>query len=245
MTRFSSPRKPSARRTRACRHDTDTHAGVTCSAAGDSDHSETDTHRSGISARCDRGGGQCRRGLPRMHASPAAADVSSHDATTAAVHDSPSQSSLHQRLPSPVSPVAERGGEATTQTETSRAASSSAAAATAYTHRSRRSAGCSRRGCSRRSGACLRQQQHDSNATCDHAGEAATNGRSDHSPRRDLLSELPPEQRPASHHSDAHTATAAHTTGQHTHADSDATTVALTAAAPPAPAEGTAGGTAA
>jgi hypothetical protein len=47
--------------------------------------------------------------LPRMHASAAAADVSRHDATTAAAHDSPSQPSRHQRLPSPVSPVAQRG----------------------------------------------------------------------------------------------------------------------------------------
>jgi hypothetical protein len=138
-------------------------------------HSETDTHRRGISARCDRGGGRCRRGLPRMRASPAAADVSRHDATTAAAHDSPSQPSLHQRLPSPVSPVVERGGEATAQTETSHVSSSSAAAATAHTHRSRRSAGRSRHGCSRRSGTCLRQQ-HVSHATRDHAGEAATNG---------------------------------------------------------------------
>jgi hypothetical protein len=71
--------------------------------------SETDIHRSGITTRCDRGRGRCRRGLPRMHTSPAAADVSRHDATTAAAHDSPPQPSLHQRLPLPVSPVAERG----------------------------------------------------------------------------------------------------------------------------------------
>jgi hypothetical protein len=243
MTRLCSPRKPSARRTSACRHDTDTHARVTCSAAGDSDNSATGTHRSGITARrCDRGGGRCRRGLPRMHASPAATDVSRHDATTAAVHDSPSQPPRHQRLPSPVLPVVERGGEVTAQTETSHAASSSPTAATAHTHRSRCSAGRSRRGRSRRSGTCLRHQQHVSHATRDHAGQAATNG-----PQRPLTAAGPAVGAAAgaaaciTHHSDARTVTAAHTTGQHTHADSDVTSVALTAAAPPAPADGTAG----
>jgi hypothetical protein len=53
-------------------------------------------------------------------------------------------------------------------------------------------------------------------------------GRSDHSPRGALLSELPQEERPASHHSDAHTETAAHTLARRTHANSDATSVALT-----------------
>jgi hypothetical protein len=205
--------------------------------------SETGTHHSGISARCDRGGGRCRRGLPRMHASPAAADVSRHDAATAAAHDSPSQPSRHQRLPSPVSPVAERGGEATAQTETSHrdAASSSPTAATAHTHRSRRGAGRSRCECSRRSRTCLRQQQHVSHATRDDTGEAATNG-----PQRPLTAAGPAVGAAAgaaactTHHSDTRTVTAAHTTGQHTHADSDATSVALTAPAPPAPAEGTA-----
>jgi hypothetical protein len=50
---------------------------------------------------------------PRMHASPAADHISRHDSGTSAAHDSPSQPSRHQRLPSPVLPVAERGGEAT------------------------------------------------------------------------------------------------------------------------------------
>jgi hypothetical protein len=133
-------------------------------------------------------------------------------------------------------------GEATTQTETSHAASSSAVAATAHTHRSRCSAGRSRRGRSRRSGQCLRQKQHVSHATHDHAGEAATNG-----PQRRLTAAGPGVGAAAgaaaciTHHSDARTVTAAHTTGQPTHAVSDATSVALTAAAPPASAAGTAG----
>ncbi len=196
-------------------------------------YSERTTHRRGITTRCDRGGGQCRRGLPRMRAPPPAADVSRHDATTPAVHGLPSQPSRHQRLPSPVSPVAEREGEATTQTETSQAASSSPTAAIAHTHRSRRSAGCSRRECSHRSGTCLRQQQHVSHATRDHAGEAATNG-----PQRPLTAAGPAVGAAAGAAACITPVTAAHTTGQHTHANSDATSVALTAAAPPAPAEG-------
>jgi hypothetical protein len=209
-------------------------------------HSETDTHRSGISARCDRGGGRCRRRLRRTHASPPADHISRHDATTAEAHDSPSQSSRHQRLPSPVSPVAERGGEATIQTETSHVASSSAAAAITHTHRSRRGARRSCSGCSRRSGTCLRQQQHVSHATRDHAGEAATNG------LQTPLTATGPAVGAAAeaaacttHHSDAHTVTAAYTTGQNAHVNSDAASVALTAAAPPAPAEGAAGNAAA
>jgi hypothetical protein len=61
-------------------------------------------------------------------------------------------------------------------------------------------------------------------------------GRSDRSPRGALLSELPPEERPASHHRDAHTETAAHTLARrtHWHANSDATSVALTTPQRPA-----------
>jgi hypothetical protein len=105
MTRLSSPRKPSARRTPGCRHDTDTHARH-MQRGRRQRRSETVTHHSGITTRCNRGSGRRRRGLPRMHASPPAADVRGHDAATAAAaHDSPSQPSRHQRLPSPVSPV--------------------------------------------------------------------------------------------------------------------------------------------
>jgi hypothetical protein len=92
-----------------------------------------------------------------------------------------------------------------------------------------------------RSGTCLRQQQHASHTTRDHAGEAATNG-----PQRSLTTAGAGVGAAAciTHHSDARTVTAAHTTGQHTHVNGDATSVALTAAAgdtaPPAPAEGTA-----
>jgi hypothetical protein len=80
-----------------------------------------------------------------------------------------------------------------------------------------------------------------SHATRDHADEAATNG-----PQRPLTAAGPAAGAAAgaaaciTRHSDARTVTAAHTTGQPTHADSDATSVALTAAAPPALAEGTA-----
>ncbi len=176
-----------------------------------------------------------------MYASPAAADVSRHDATQ--------QRTTHRRsrrvtsaCPRRCSLLRSEEGVATTQTETSHVASASAAAATAHTHRSRHSAGCSRRGCSRRSGTCLQQQQHVSHATCDDAGEAATNG------QQTPLTAAGPAVGAAAgaaacttHHSDASTVTAAHTTVQHMHADSDATSVALTAAGPPAPAEGTAG----
>jgi hypothetical protein len=202
--------------------------------------SDTDTHRSGITTRCDRGGGRCRRGLSRTRASPAAANVTRHDATTATAHDSPSQPSRHQRLHSPVSPVAERErGDDKQRRHTRR---HHPTAATAHTHHSRRGAGRSHRGCSRRSGTCLRQQQHVSHVTRDHADEAATNG-----PQRPLTAAGPAVGAAAgaaactTHHHDARTVTAAHTTGQHTHAVSDATSVALTAAAPPAPAEATAG----
>jgi hypothetical protein len=91
-----------------------------------------------------------------------------------------------------------------TQTETSHAASSSAAPATAHTHRSRRSAGRSRRGRSRRSGTCLRQQQGSATPHVTTQMRQRRTGRSDHSPRRDLLPELPPEQRPASHTTATH-----------------------------------------
>jgi hypothetical protein len=76
--------------------------------------------------------------------------------------------------------------------------------------------------------------------TRDDAGEAATNG------LQTPLTAVGPAVGAVAgaaacitHHSDA--VTTAHTTGQHTHAVSDATSIALTAEAPPAPAEGTAG----
>jgi hypothetical protein len=116
-----------------------------------------------------------------------------------------------------------------------------------HTHRRGHSAGrshhgCSRRGCSRRSRTCLRQQQHVSHTTHDPAGEAATNG-----PQTPLtaaglgVGAAAGAAACITHHSDARTVTAARTTGRHTNTDSDATSVALTAAAPTAPAGGTDG----
>jgi hypothetical protein len=242
--RLSSPRKPSARRTPACRHDTDTHARVTCSAVGDSDAARqaltVAASLRGAIAVVDDADVAC---LPCTHhqQQPTSADTTSRQQQRTTHRHSRRVTSA---CPRRCRLLRSEDIEATTQTETSHAASSSAAAAIAHTHYTRRSAGRSRRGCSRpsRSGQCLRQQQHVSHATRDHAGEAATNG-----PQRPLTAAGPAVRAAAgaaaciTHHSDARTVTVAHTTGQHAHADSDATSVALTAAAPPAPAEGTAG----
>jgi hypothetical protein len=242
MTRLCSPRKPSARRTRACRHDTDTHARVTWSATGDSDAA-----RQALTVAASL------RGAIAVvdDADVACLACTHHQQQPTSADTTPRQQQRtthrHSRRVTSACPRRRRlmqseEGEATAQTETSHAASSSAAAATPRTHRSRCSTDRSRRGCSRRSGTCLQQQQHVSHATRDQAGEAATNG-----PQRPLTAAGPAVGAAAgaaaciTHHSDARTVTAAHTTGQHTHADSDVTTVALTAAAPPAPAEGAAG----
>jgi hypothetical protein len=89
----------------------------------------------------------------------------------------------------------------------------------AHTHRSR----CGSCPCSV---TCLRRQQHVSHATRDNAGEAATNG-----PQRPLTAAGPAVGAAAgaaaciTHHSDPRTVTAAHTTGQHTHADGDVTSL--------------------
>jgi hypothetical protein len=117
---------------------------------------------------------------PASHARiTAAADVSRHYATD----NLNSSTRLYRRSRRVTSACPRRcrlsrseKEEATTQMETSHVASSSAAVATSHTHRSRRSAGRSRRGCSRCSDTCLRQAQHVSHATRDVAGEAATNG---------------------------------------------------------------------
>jgi hypothetical protein len=176
MTRLCSPRKPSARRTTACRHDTDTHARVTCTAADDSDTAgQTLTAaaslRGAIAAVLDGADVACVA-CAHHQQQPTSSDTTPRQ----------QQHTTHRRsrrvtsaCPSRCHLSRSEEGEATTQTETSHA-SSSAAAATAHTHRSRRGARRSHRGCSRRSDMCLRQQQHVSDATHDHAGEAATNG---------------------------------------------------------------------
>jgi hypothetical protein len=171
MTRLSSPRKPSARRTPACRHDTDTHARVTCSAAGDSDAARqaltTAASRSGAIAVVDDADVACLACTHHQQQPTSADTTRRQQQRTTHRHSRRVTSACPRRCRL----LRSEDGEATTQTETSHAASSSAVAATAHTHRSRCSAGRSRR-----SGACLRQQQHVSNATRDHAGEAATNG---------------------------------------------------------------------